>query len=482
MKKSVAILFFVLSVFSADAKISLPRPFSDGMVLQQRSEAAIWGTAESNASVTLTASWDGRTVKCKADADGRWRTSVSTPAASYTTYTITVRSGGESVKIEDVLIGEVWIASGQSNMELPMRGFFNCPVENANFFYASAPATDRIRMFSIPKTQSYVPAYDCVGKWKGAESSTIPEMSAAGYFFARKLNEVLNIPVGILCCAYGGAKVESFMPRELLEGYPDIDLSEEGVAKVGIEYHRPMLMYNAMIHPLVGYTIKGFIWYQGCSNVPSPENYRERFEKMATEWRKEWGDDECRLPFYTVEIAPYRYKGADETGKAALLREAQHEAARELPHSGIVITNDLVESYEQDNIHPCRKQPVGERLAWLALHNDYGFERVACNSPVAVKCTKWKNTGELAVYFDNADNGMDRWREIEGLEVCGSEGVFYPVTFAYYEWNPRVLRIRSEFVFDPREVRYGWGDYRPGNLKSVEGLPVTPFDIKVEEE
>ncbi|MCI2082915.1 MAG: sialate O-acetylesterase [Bacteroidales bacterium] len=481
MKKffSIILMGCALSLFTAKAQLSVSKPAGNGMVLQQKSEAAMWGNAARDAAVTITPSWNGRSIRCRADKNGRWRTTIKTPAGSYKSYMIKIRSGDRTVTIDDVLVGEVWLASGQSNMEMPMRGFYNCPVENANEFFASAPATERIRMFTVPKKQSYVPLDECEGEWKGAESSTIPDMSATAYFFALKLNSVLNIPIGIVCCPYGGAKVESWMPRELLGNYPDIDLTKEGIDKIKREYLRPMVMYNAMLHPLVGYTIKGFIWYQGCSNVSTSETYKERFEKMVSEWRREWGDTGDKLPFYTVEIAPYRYKDPSEAGNAALLREAQHEAAKEVPNCGIVITNDLVATYEEDNIHPSRKQPVGNRLAYLALHRDYGFKMVACYSPTAAKCTRGNGSDELAIEFDNAENGMNRWREIEGLEVAGSEGVFYPVTFAYYGWKPKVLRIRSEFVPDPCEVRYGWGDFRPGNLKSVEGLPVTPFDIKV---
>ena len=158
----------------------------------------------------------------------------------------------------------------------------------------------------------------------------------------------------------------------------------------------------------------------------------------------------------------------------------QHKAAKELPNSGIIVTNDLVESYEQDNIHPAKKKEVGDRLAYMALNRNYGFRTIACDSPEAVRCYRMANSCELAVELTNMPNGISRWMEIEGLEVAGSEGIFYPVTYAYYEYEPKVLRIRSEFVHDPVEVRYGWGDFKPGNLKNTEGLPVAPFRIRAE--
>ncbi len=463
---------------AAEAKLVLGGLFCDGVVLQQNTQAAVWGTAAPGAQVSVTPSWNGKAYRANADSDGRWTVSIDTPAASYRQYSLAVKGDGSSLKVNDVLVGEVWMASGQSNMEMPMRGFFNCPVENAIDFISAPPATDRIRMFTVPKEQSYEPVEDVRGEWAGACSATVPEMSATAYFFARELNEVLDVPVGIISCAYGGARVESWLPEEILRSYPDEDLSREAVEAMQ-SWVRPYLMYNAMFTPVKGFTVKGFIWYQGCSNVGRHEQFPERMATLINHWREQWGDTEAGLPFYMVEIAPYRYKPAGPVSHAALLRQAQHEVAANVPNCGIVVTNDLVESYEMDNIHPAKKQEVGQRLAYLALNRDYGHHRIACDSPVATGCIALKDSNELGVVLSNCDNGLNRWMEIEGLEVAGSEGVFYPVTYAYFEWEERVLRIRSEFVHDPCEVRYGWDDFKPGNLKNAEGLPVAPFYVKL---
>lgn len=479
MKRIFTVLALVLCVsMVSEAKLVLSSPCSDSMVLQQNAEAKIWGTASADAQITVTPSWNGKTYKAKADSQGNWEVMVQTPKGSYKAYDITVKGDGSSVKIKDVLVGEVWLASGQSNMEMPMRGFFNCPVENA-FDYICAPAaTEKIRMFTVPLKQSYEPLDMVDAVWKGAEPSTVPEMSATAFFFARKLNQMLDVPVGIVSCAYGGARIESWTPKEILETYPDEDLSREKIEATH-HYHRPYLAYNAMLCPVMGYTIKGFIWYQGCSNVGKHDQFTERMSNMISHWRKCWGDQNAELPFYMVELAPYRNKPYTEVPYFALLRQAQHEAAKAIPNCGIIVTNDLVKSYEQDNIHPAKKKEVGERLAALALNRDYGMWAVPCYSPEAVKCTRFSSS-ELAVELTNCPNGLSRWMEIEGLEVAGSEGIFYPVTYAYFEWDQRVLRVRSEFVHDPCEVRYGWGDFKPGNLKNCEGLPVAPFYLKVE--
>lgn len=473
---SAVVLFIGIT---AEAGISVSRLFSDGMVLQQNTDAAIWGKADPGTRVSVTASWNGKTYRCEADKEGRWSLEMKTPQAGYSAYVITVKGGGTTLTIKDVLIGEVWLASGQSNMEMPMRGFFNCPVENAAEYICAPAATEKVRMFTVPVSQSYEPLDEVNGKWAGAGPSTIAEMSATAYFFARKLNQMLDVPVGILSCAYGGARIESWTPKEILETYPDEDLSRERIEAM-THYHRPYLAYNAMLCPVKGYTIKGFIWYQGCSNVGKHEQFCDRMGTMVRHWRESWNDTEAKLPFYMVEIAPYRYKPQTPVSYAALLRQAQHDAVKVIPNSGIVVTNDLVASFEQDNIHPMKKLEVGERLARLALNRDYGMSSVACYSPEAVKCMKMGDGNEIGVELTQCWNGLSRWMEIEGLEVAGSEGIFYPVTYAYFEWESKVLRIRSEFVPDPCEVRYGWGDFKPGNLKNCEGMPVAPFYLKLE--
>ncbi len=473
-------LLLLLGCGEAAAQLRMVAPYGDHMVLQQQSEALLRGVAAPRERVTVTPSWGEKSVTTKADAEGRWELGLPTPEGSYTHHSIRVATDDEALELKDVLVGEVWFASGQSNMEMPLRGFYNSPVEGALEEYASAPNPDGVRIFMADRLQAMTPQQECTGRWLRSEPLSRPEMSATAYFFAKRLNGVLNLPIGVVCAPYGGAKVESWMPRELLEQYDDIDLTEEGIERVPWHYWRPMLMYNAMLYPLRGYTVKGFIWYQGCSNTSTWESYAERLEAMVAHWRGLWGDKEAKLPFYTVEIAPYRYKDPVECSKASFLRREQLRAAQTIPNAAMVVTNDLVAEYEKDNIHPARKQPVGDRLAYLALNRDYGFWSIACQSPVATRIER-RSRNEVAIYFDNAPNGLNRWRDIEGLEVAGSEGIFVPVSYAYYEWEPKALVIRSEFVFDPMVVRYGWGDFCPGNLASCEGLPVAPFLLRVEE-
>ena len=480
MRKTLILLAALPLSVSAFAKLELRQPCSDGMVLQQQTSAAVWGKADPGQRVTVVPSWDRRKYAAQADADGFWQVSVQTPAASYTKYAIQISAGRERLTISDVLVGEVWFASGQSNMEMPIRGFGGCPVEGAADVITAAPMRDRIRMFKVPRARSYEPLAEIEGAWWRADATTVSEMSATGYFFARKLNETLDVPVGILFSAFGGSKVESWLPREIVETYPDIPTDSASVEALPYEYYSPYMMYNAMVVPVKGYTIKGFIWYQGCSNVGADATYSERLQKMVSVWRADWGDTDARLPFYQVEIAPYRYGDGPE---GALLRRAQHDAAKRMPNGGIAVTNDLVYSYEIDQIHPARKRDVGERLAYLALHRDYGLDRVACNSPEAVRAFKAPagpktEPGLVFVELAECPDGLDRSVEIEGLEIAGADGVMYPVREARIFGH--FMMVRSDSVPEPRVLRYGWGCFTPGNLHAVSGLPLVPFELVIE--
>lgn len=475
MKRFLLFLAALILSTAALAKLSVRQPCSDGMVLQQRSQARVWGKAEAGRKVSVHTSWDTRSYDATADVRGFWQVEVATPAASYTHHEIRVTSAAESLTITDILVGEVWLASGQSNMEMPVKGFFNCPVEGAAEVISAAPLRDQVRMFKVPRTRSYQPVEEVEGQWLLCDPSTVGWMSATAFFFARKLNEALDVPVGILYSAYGGSKVESWLPREVVEQYPDIRSDKASIEALKQDYLSPFMMYNAMICPIRGYTVKGVIWYQGCSNVGADKTYAGRLAKMVSIWRADWGDAAAAAPFYQVEIAPFRYGSSDQAGKAALLRKAQHDACKMIPNSAIVVTNDLVRPYEIDQIHPARKREVGERLAYMALHRDYGMGEVPCYSPEAVRL--YALDGDLMVELKNCPDGLDRRYGIEGLEIAGSDGIYHPVTSASYEYEARALRIGCKDIDKPCSARYGWGDFKPGNLHGTDGLPLAPFEL-----
>ncbi len=478
MRRITALITLLLITgLALQAKVTVANICKDGMVLQQNSHALIWGTASPDAQVSVIPSWNGTSYKGKADDEGRWEIRISTPPATYKPYSITVKGDGSNIRINDVLIGEVWLASGQSNMQMPMKGYFNNPTENSMEYICAPAATDKIRMFTVPLNLTYELQNEVDAQWLGAESTTIPDMSAVAYFFAYKLNQMLDVPVGIISCSYGGTRHECWVPRDVIETYPDEKTDKESLEAMPGTV-RASYAYNAMLYPIKGYSLKGFIWYQGCSNVGRHEDFVERMNNLILRWREDWNDTDNELPFYMVEIAPFNYNRNDDA--ASYLRLAQHETAATVRNCGTVVTNDLVEPYEQNNIHPAKKKEIGDRLAYMALNRNYGFNAVLCDSQQALNCTLTQNPGEIAVEIANCPNGMNRWAGIKGLEIAGDDGVFYPVENAYLDWYPRVMKLKSDSVPQPTQVRYGWGDFNPGNLKSAEGLPVAPFWIKLD--
>lgn len=487
MKKSAFIALALLVSLSASAKLTVKQPCSDGMVLQQKADCLVWGHATPGASVTVSTSWNGRSYSAKTDSKGTWKTYVKTPTASYNKYSIKVNGDGGSLTISDVLVGEVWLASGQSNMEMPINGFDSCPVEGAADVISGPSLKDKVRMITVKIYQPFEPIDDVheTDGWQDAVSDYVGGMSATAFFFARKVQAALDVPVGIVAFPRGGAAVESWLPKETLAAWGD-DVSEAAI-NAQTEWTRSYVIYNGMQHPIQGYTAKGFIWYQGCTNVGRAEQFEPRMTELIRQWREvDWGDTARKMPFYMCEIAPYQYTG-DQYEQAAALRQAQHDVAKHVENCEIIVTNDLAYSYEKTNIHPSQKRQVGERLAYLALNRDYGFSKIACYAPEAVKATRPEANGRfpmagsmIMVEVENCPHGISRQAEIEGLEVRAADGVFVPVTEARFDTGRNVLIVNCGNIYNPTEIRYGWGDFKPGNLKSVEGLPFAPFDLKVQ--
>lgn len=449
-------------------KVSLPDILSDNMVLQQQTEVKLWGTAKSNTTIQILPSWSTTPYSVKSDSNGKWTVKVKTPAASYKSYTISFNDG-EVTMLNNILIGEVWLCSGQSNMEMPLSGFYNCPVKDANETIATSLKWKGIRVATIEKTGKVEPAEDCKGSWKVSCPQNAPLFSATAFHFAMMLNDVLDIPVGIINCSWAGSKVEGWLPKEIVSQYTDINL-ENDIRKYDNSdtWHNlsPTIMYNGMLKPLQNYTIKGFLWYQGESNVGQHKTYSERLKTMVDLWRKEWNLGE--LPFYFVEMAPF---GSNEEYTNALLREAQFKAQTIIPNSGMISTNDLVEDYEKYNIHPKNKTDVGKRLAYLALDKTYNIDGIQSSGPV-YKSMEVKGNSVILT-FENAQEGFNRLYDMKGFEVAGSDKVFYPAKAEVY--NNGYIKVTSDKVEEPVAVRYCFRDFLPGNVCNLRGLPLFPF-------
>lgn len=293
------------------AQTKLPAFFSDGMVLQQKQMATVWGTDKPLARISVNAGWDAKAT-ATADVNGHWKLKLQTPAAGGP-YTLLVKGTAE-IKLKNILIGEVWFCSGQSNMEMPVKGNSNQPVIGSNETILHSSNTN-IRFFNTQRSVSITPLYDVKGEWKAADPSTTGNFSAAAYYFAKKLQTVLGLPVGIIQSAWGASTIESWMDAQSLASFDNKPIPQK--LPDSIPNRTPTIMYNSMLHPYIGYSIKGVLWYQGEANRENANEYKALFTSMITAWRKQWQQND--FPFYFVQIAPF------EPGKvnAAFLREAQ---------------------------------------------------------------------------------------------------------------------------------------------------------------
>ena len=446
--------------------MTLPKMFSDGMVMQRETNANLWGTATASSTVKITTSWNNKTYSIKAGNDGKWKTSVQTPEAGGP-YTITLNDG-EETRLNNILIGEVWICSGQSNMEMPMKGFKNQPVENA--VEDILHSTDsKLRLFTVKRNSRFTPADTVSGQWSEAAPASVREFSATAYYFARYLQEVLEVPVGIIVSCWGGTPVEAWIDRKTISDFPEFDLSFlDGDGKIKQPQNQPTMLYNSMIAPLIPYTIKGFLWYQGESNRLRPAQYQKLMPAFVGMLREHWGGKE--LPFYYVQIAPYCYENADLEGGSALLREAQMRNLDEIPACGMAVTMDIG---NRNCIHPGKKAEVGQRLAWLALVNDYGMKGYEPNTPLYESMTVEGNRAYLTFRCGKASLAP-LGDSLAGFEVAGADRVFHPAK-AWIEKGRGRLIVTSDEVQTPGAVRYAFRNYAEASLFNTFGIPASSF-------
>lgn len=454
----------------------------DNMVVQQQTDVRLWGWTDkgSGTVVTLRTSWNKNKQKVKADASGRWEFIVATPAASFEAQTVTVSDGDETRTLTDVLIGEVWLASGQSNMEMPLHGFEGCPVENsAQHILESVRYKDRLHICTVAISPHPEEVDTVTAVWKNCMPETARNFCAVGYFFGIRLTEALGCPVGVINSSLGATRVEGWTPCDIVSTYPGENLASDEYLNAHLvrpSYHvkraLPSVFYNGMIHPIEPYTIRGFLWYQAEANAHAPQTYAVRLANMVRRWRERWGQGD--LPFYSVEICPYDYYWLPDKATAPLTREAQYKATQMLPHMGMVCTNDLVHDYEYWQIHPCMKKEVGDRLCLWALGDTYGMKGIDYRYPVyrSMKVEETERGKQIRISFDYADDGFNRNVGIEGFEICGVDSVWHKASVGT---SGRQITVRSAEVPDPVAVRYAFKSWQLGNLKANSGLPVIPF-------
>lgn len=462
MKKLTLLLTALLATTGINAKVTLPKMFSDGMVMQRETNANLWGTAKASATVKITTSWDGKTYEAKAGKDGKWKTAIATPKAGGP-YSITLTDGEQTV-LDNILIGELWLCSGQSNMEMPMKGFKNQPVENAVEDILHS-ADKELRLFTVKRNSQFAPVDTVCGKWSEAAPASVREFSATAYHFGRELRHILGVPVGLIVTSWGGSACEAWMRADWLKAFPDAKIPASA-DDIKSKNRTPTVLYNGMLHPLIGITMRGVIWYQGEDNVPRYKTYADMLSTMVRGWRTEWGQGD--FPFYFCQIAPYDYSLIDWTTNSALLREQQSKAELMIPNSGMAVLMDAGLEY---GIHPRKKHLAGMRLALLALKKTYGVEGITAESPYFRDVTFQNDTA--VVRFNRADmwvygsNGL----KSDLFEVAGEDRVFHPAK-AWIERSK--VYVKSDEVKHPVAVRYAFKDWVSGDLY-CDGLPVSSF-------
>lgn len=467
------------------AGLKLPAIIGDHMVLQRAASVPVWGWAEPGAEVAV--SFKGQTHTAKADADGKWRVNLDPMRASTEPAEMTVKSGDQTLTVADILIGDVWLCSGQSNMEWPVRASANPEQEIAN---ADWP---QIRRIATAHTQSMTPLDDAQTSWSVCSPQTVAGYTAVGYYFGRHLHKELGVPIGLLDCNWGGTRIEPWTPvtgfakveqtmniyEDTVRRLPGTDLFKELDAKNPGEkleplppydkHQQPTMLYNAMIAPFVPYAIKGSIWYQGESNRADGMAYFYKTKALVEGWREVFENSD--LPYYFVQIAPFKY-GNDDPLQLPELWAAQNRVEREIDQTGMVVISDIGNI---DDIHPKNKQDVGLRLANLALHQTYGKSELVYSGP-RFDSMDVKDGVAWVIFNHSADGLASRDGEpLTHFEIAGADGVWHQAKAEVYKANPIKVSVSSPNVAEPVAVRFGWHKTATPNLMNSAGLPASPF-------
>ena len=454
MKNFILLGTILLLCSNFNAQVKVNSLFQNHMVLQRNHPISIFGTAESEEQISVT--FKGKNYITKVN-NGKWNVFLSESKAGGP-YTLTIK-GRNEIEILDVLVGEVWLCSGQSNMEMPVIGNKGQPINGSNQAILNSN-NPQIRLFKVGRKVAKKPLDDCKGEWKLATPSSVKRFSATAYFYAKVLQEKLNIPIGLITSSWGGTPAESWTPEEIIESeFKKFKGWNKDASK---SQKTPSLLYNGMIHPLLPYTFKGVIWYQGEANKTYHQNYKKLFSAMIKSWRKKW--NQGSFPFYFVQIAPLGWGGDNQ----AYLREAQLKTMLSVPNTGMVVTLDIG---EKESIHPAEKQKVGERLALWALAKDYGFKDIQYSGPV-YKSMKISGN-KVSLNFDFAKYGLSSFgKELNDFVIAGEDKVFYK---AQAKIKKGKLVIWSDKVSKPIAVRYGWSEWVNGSLYNTAKLPASSF-------
>jgi len=465
MKKFIVafLTFFLLICPPATfAKIKLPSIISSNMVLQRNTSVKIWGWATPGEKITVRTSWFLETLKITTPENGRWEITIKT-TLSKESQSIQLKSNESNINLENIVFGEVWICSGQSNMRMPLKGYTGQPTFGGNLTVATSK-NNNLRLFSISENGSPTPL-DSVSKfkkWNTASPETVKDFSAVAYFYGKQLQEILDVPVGLIMTSWGGTRIQPWMSKEAVTPFLDVNKVKKDTTE---KFKRiPSAIFNAMIHPITSYTIKGAIWYQGETNRDEPKLYQKLLPEMVKDWRKQWNIGD--FPFYYVQIAPNKYV---DKSNSQYQREAQLKASEVIPNSGMAVLSDVGST---QTIHPPRKKEVAERLLFIALNKTYGMKDVDYTGPVYKSMTE--KEGALFLNFDNAETGIfSPETEVSYFEIAGEDKVFYPAKAEII--SHKQVKVSSLNVKVPVAVRYGWNNWFEGTLYDNNMLPASSF-------
>lgn len=463
MIKKIATSILALIATTAQAYVTLPSVLSDGMVLMQNSEVTIWGWGKPKEPIKVTPSWNGQTVETEVKADATWSVTLHTPQGGFDAYEIEI-NGWDKHVIQNVLVGEVILCSGQSNMEWTIgAGFIG-----KDSVVAQAHQSD-IRMFHVDYRTSETPTHDVSGQWQETTTENINSFSAIGYFIACKMKRELNVPIGIINSSWGGTPIECWTPAEAYDNCDRLRSVNEELNQGEWGPCRPARIYNAMIAPLAKYKIRAVAWYQGEENTNNPSAYTDMMFALVNEWRVAFGNDD--LPFVYAQIAPYNYG----SGKGVVIREHQRRALQ-IPQTTMVVIGELGDT---TNIHPQHKVEAGNRFGNAVLSFVYGKKNYKYEAPLfkAIQID-----GAKAIITFNNDEGL----HVEGaknpnlFEIAGSDGIFYPAKAKLIAKKKGTVKtysveLTSKKVKNPINVRYAWSDTAWPNLFNANGVQASCF-------
>ncbi|WP_196940179.1 sialate O-acetylesterase [Sphingobacterium pedocola] len=430
------------------------------MVLQQDTSVLIWGWSGVGDTIRIAVSWDQETAMAVADAEGKWQCYINTEKSDGEAHTLRLSNASEEISISNILLGEVWLASGQSNMDFPMSK--GATWRSGELHEAEALRDAHypsIRFFRVKQSISDTARMDCEGEWVICNANSIQDKSAIGFYFSRELHQHLQVPVGLIQSTWGGTPVEAWTAGEIMKGNPLYAGFQQSEVGRSTDNKSSAVLWNAMIHPLNQYAIKGVIWYQGESNVKRQDAYAEMFANMIRNWRDHRRNN--ALPFYFVQLAPYK-------GTTPEIREAQYLVAEKLDQVLMASTTDVGDSTD---IHPRNKRIPAERLAKIALGNLYG-ESTVWMGPTYLSHEVLPK--QIQVTFEAHDpQGLQQAEGISGFEVAGADRIFYTATVKVTGMN--IVQLSSESVDRPQYFRYSWKNYNKATLYNVGGIPALPF-------